>query len=245
MRKFPVFVPCYNEQDAIAPMSEEFKIVKQDLAAKNIQLQVVWVNDCSSDSTLVKIQEQCSANSEWQNYIHHESNRGLVGVLETMLSSWSSHGGSNPIGVGLLDGDNSHPSIFFNDLVDKLIRGYDVAISSRFQVGSIVEGVPGNRQFLSWGMSVLFRLVGRVPNVRDYSCGFRAYSPAILNKVGSNYRFKKRSFACMVELLMECHKNQAFCAEVPFILRYDQKLSESKMRVVRTIKETLGVLLGK
>lgn len=247
MSTFLVFVPCYNEQDAILPMSNEFGRLRLELARKNVTLQIVWVDDKSSDNTLSEIKIQCQSLGEWQRYIAHDSNRGLVGVLETMLSQWKnmiSASGMDILGVGLLDGDNSHPSIYFLDMIEKLQRGYDVVVASRFQVGSVIEGVPWNRQILSFAMSILFRLAGRVHNIRDYSCGFRAYSPQILEKVGADFKFQKRSFACMVELLMACHKKNAFFCEVPFILRYDQKLSGSKMKVVRTVKETLGVLLG-
>lgn len=247
MKKLIVFVPCYNEEDAIHPMSNEFDVLNFRLRARNIELKIVWVDDCSRDKTLTHI-ESSSSKFEWQSYIHHDKNRGLVGVLETMLKQWNNKsivGDSDILGVGLLDGDNSHPAIFFEDMVSRLEKGYDVVIASRFQIGSIVEGVPWNRQLLSLGMSVLFRLVGQVPNVRDYSCGFRIYSPRILNKVSSSYLFKKRSFACMVELLMTCHRRGAYMCEVPFILRYDQKKSASKMQVYRTIRETLGVLLSR
>ncbi len=47
----------------------------------------------------------------------------------------------------------------------------------------------------------------------------------------------------MVELLLKLNKYKPIITEVPFILRYDLKLSESKMDIKSTIQQTLWLLL--
>lgn len=240
---FYIFIPCYNEEKAISKLSGELLILRERLRQRQIDLGVVWVNDASRDQTAVEMNRVVTEHT-WQKVIHHPSNLNLVGVLETILTSHPRFIESTQsfLGLGILDGDYSHPPAFFNEMIDKILNGYDVVIASRFQVGSIVRGVPFHRQLFSVVMSWLFRCFGRVPNAKDYSCGYRAYSPEILSKIGE-YKFQCRSFACMVELLMTAHTNGAMICEVPFILRYDLKESSSKMRVVKTIFETMKVLL--
>ncbi|WP_413581378.1 glycosyltransferase family 2 protein [Bdellovibrio sp. HCB288] len=240
MKKFLVYVPCYNEEEAIIPMADSFQTLAQNLTNMGLELNVVWINDCSKDSTAEKINSACEKTSYFRA-IHHPENRGLVGALETSIQDASMQASEPLYAVGLLDGDNSHPSDFFRPMLEKLELGYDLIVASRFQKGSIVEGVPFHRQLLSLGMSYLFRAAGRVTNVRDYSCGFRIYRGSLFQKL-KGYKFKKRSFACMVELLMACDRQKALCGEIPFILRYDKKMSDSKMRVWWTIRETLSVL---
>ena len=46
----------------------------------------------------------------------------------------------------------------------------------------------------------------------------------------------------MTEILLKLKKFDPIIIEVPLILRYDQKESESKMRVGRTIRQTLMML---
>ena len=240
---FFIFIPCYNEEKAISKLSHELLLLRERLNQKHLELRVVWVNDASRDQTANEIEREVQKHS-WQKVIHHQSNLNLVGVLETILSSHLrfQEPSLSFLGLGVLDGDYSHPPSFFSEMIEKIVLGYDVVIASRFQVGSIIRGVPFHRHLFSVGMSWLFRSFGRVPNAKDYSCGYRAYSPAILQRIGE-YKFQCRSFACMVELLMVAHQQGALICEVPFILRYDLKESSSKMRVFKTIFETMKVLL--
>lgn len=170
-KDFIVFVPCYNEEEAIHPMASEFSVLSEHLKSKNIRLKVVFINDCSTDSTKAKISEVAAQNPSLLSLYHHEINKGLVGALESFLELSQKEDEAKVLGFGLLDGDNSHPPMNFIPMIDKLLIGYDVVVSSRFQYGSVVEGVPFHRQLLSLGMSYLFRTFGRIQNIRDYSCG--------------------------------------------------------------------------
>jgi dolichol-phosphate mannosyltransferase len=94
-------------------------------------------------------------------------------------------------------------------------------------------------------MSILFQLAFPVPGVRDYSCGFRAYRASTLqlayDTYGENF-INERGFACMVEILFQLKRlGSTRFAEVPFVLRYDLKPTETKMNVSKTIKDTLRV----
>jgi dolichol-phosphate mannosyltransferase len=99
---------------------------------------------------------------------------------------------------------------------------------------------------LSRGMSILFRLVFPIPGVRDYSCGYRAYRAEFLQKAldhRGTKLFAQEGFACMVAILLRLHKEGAICSEVPLVLRYDQKIGQSKMNVGSTVIKTLHVLI--
>ena len=110
-------------------------------------------------------------------------------------------------------------------------RSYDVVIGSRFQPGAEVHGVPAMRRLYSRVMSILFRAAFPIPGVRDYSCGFRAYGDGFITEQG---------FACMVEVLFQLDRLHGVrFAEVPMVLHYDLKPTETKMNVLRTIRDTL------
>jgi dolichol-phosphate mannosyltransferase len=92
----------------------------------------------------------------------------------------------------------------------------------------------------------LFRFLRNVQGVWDYSCGYRLYSPRIVKEIKSRLPddvVKEKSFACMVELLVKLNIVGARCTEVPIMLRYDQKLGESKMEFRKTILGTFKQLL--
>ena len=144
-----------------------------------------------------------------------------------------------------MDGDNSHSPLFVPELLKKISYGYDVVIASRFQAGAKITGVVWWRQILSFGLTCLFKIIRNISGVRDYSCGYRLYSPRIIKKVKKRFTgdvvFEK-SFASMVEILLRCDMEGALMSEVPFLLRYDLKLGESKMPFKKTILGNLKLL---
>jgi dolichol-phosphate mannosyltransferase len=53
----------------------------------------------------------------------------------------------------------------------------------------------------------------------------------------------EQGFACMPEILIELARVGIRIREVPMILRYDRKPSVSKIKVLKTVKQTLRLLL--
>lgn len=47
----------------------------------------------------------------------------------------------------------------------------------------------------------------------------------------------------MVDILLKLRQHDVICSEVPLILRYDLKGGASKMRVLKTIRATLALLI--
>ena len=95
---------------------------------------------------------------------------------------------------------------------------------------------------MSWGARVFYTMMLGVKNVKDYTCGYRAYTYSIIHKALAVYKDKlveRRSFACMMEVLYKFSLVGAKFDEIPFELRYDHKQGESKMRIVKTVKESM------
>jgi dolichol-phosphate mannosyltransferase len=108
---------------------------------------------------------------------------------------------------------------------------------SRYQKGAEVKGVSGIRLLMSGGARYAFTTLLHVPNVRDYTCGYRLYNRKIL--ISGSERFgedlvAESGFTCMVELLYKLHCCGAVFSEIPFKLRYDYKKGASKMSVLKT-----------
>jgi dolichol-phosphate mannosyltransferase len=243
-KKFYIYIPCYNEEENITPLLENILELRNCSINIGIDVRAIVVDDKSKDNTAARAQSFIDKH-DFVTMIRHDPNKGLVGVLETTFSDSQKYvADKDVLGIGLLDGDNSHNPLTFFPMFSKLRGGYDVVVASRYQTGSMIMGVSKYRQILSNGMSLLFRMFGRIENIRDYSCGFRAYSSRIVKRVGP-VQLKARSFACMVELLTVCAKNEATFFEVPFCLRYDFKGGESKMPFKKTIVETVKVLIKK
>jgi dolichol-phosphate mannosyltransferase len=109
------------------------------------------------------------------------------------------------------------------------------------------EGFHGSEEFLSFRGEYSFSLLVRIPQVKDYTCGYRAYKVGLLKKAVDHYQndfIKQTGFACMIEILLRIQKFDPIIEEVPLILRYDMKESTSKMKIARTIKQTLSMLFN-
>ena len=114
-------------------------------------------------------------------------------------------------------------------------EGADLVIASRYQPGSIQKGVPPFRLLLSVGARVLFWWYLRMPGVRDYTCGFRGFRGDLiargLDRFGAEGLITRSGFACTDELLVHLAMTGPVIREVPFELRYDRKIGESKMDI--------------
>jgi dolichol-phosphate mannosyltransferase len=73
-----------------------------------------------------------------------------------------------------------------------------------------------------------------IPGLKEYSCGFRGYRAEKIKEAiahfGNNFiQLKGLGFTCTLEKLVKLKLINARFGEVPFMLRYDQKRSPSKM----------------
>jgi dolichol-phosphate mannosyltransferase len=124
-------------------------------------------------------------------------------------------------------------------------EGYDVVIASRFAPGGGQLGVSRYRAFVSRCANLFMKVFFPITGLREYSCGFRAYRAEAIQRAiscyGNNFiQLKGLGFTCTLEKLVKLKLIGARFAEAPFVLRYDQKVSDSKM--VSSIT-TLGYLV--
>ena len=241
MNKLFAMLPCYNEEKDIEPLVHKWMALADDFSARGYELSVYCINDCSTDSTETIITALTKAYPGKVNLVNHEVNRGLGGGLTTAMHLFLENGSDGDVCV-LMDGDNTQDPVYTLSMLQKIESGADCAIASRYCGDSKTKGVPAIRLGLSWGARLYYTVVLHVKNVKDYTCGYRAYTFGMIRsayqKFGENL-VERRSFACMMELLYKLSLCGAKFEEVPFELRYDHKAGESKMRILKTIRESL------
>jgi dolichol-phosphate mannosyltransferase len=177
--------------------------------------------------------------------VPHSVNQGLAAAIRTGLTTAVAEAGPNDVIVAM-DCDNTHPPRLILRMLDRIEDGYDIVIASRFQPGARVIGVPWTRQLYSVGARWLFQLLFPIRGVRDYTCGFRAYRTEALRAAIAKYGdglISETGFSCMADLLLKLRTLPLEMTEVPLELHYDRRGGGSKMRVLRTIRQTLGLLL--
>lgn len=240
MNKLFACLPCYNEQENVNALVSQWLALRGKLQERGFELAVIGVDDKSTDITATLLQRLAVQYKE-VTLLQHKVNRGLGGALNSAVIFFLDNSKEGDVCV-LMDGDNTHSPEFVFSMLDKLVGDVGTVIASRYQSGAEINGVPKIRLLMSDGAKLYYTMMLRVPNVRDYTCGYRAYTYKSLSDARAKYGHKlitQRSFACMMELLYKLHKSGTKFAEVPFTLRYDQKGGESKMRVIKTIFSSL------
>lgn len=238
--KIYLLLPAYNEGRALNPL---LKRIKKGMEDRGFEYEVIVYNDGSIDDTLKVLAENKYGIP--LKVIGKPVNEGLGYAFFSLLKEVIALSDNEDDIAIVLDADNTHNPEHIYRMFNGIREGFDVVIASRYLPDSRVIGVTRFRQFLSLMASWLMRLLFPIKGVKDYTCGYRAYSLECLKKAYNLFGDKiieEKGFACMAEFLVKLRKLNIIAVEIPLLLRYDRKLGESKMDILKTIKRTLLLL---
>lgn len=195
------------------------------------EYKILVCNDGSQDSTLRLLEDYVGKMQI--EVIHHKINRGLGETSRDLFERAAEIADDDDV-IIRLDCDDTHEPKFIPNLVEKLRSGFDVVIASRFAPGGGQIGVNGYRAFISRCANIFMKCFFPIKGLREYSCGFRAYRGSTVKTAISFYgndfiQLKGLGFTCTLEKLVKLKLIGARFGEEPFVLRYDQKQSSSKM----------------
>ena len=123
-KSFTIIVPVYNEEDNLSRVGE---VLTQYIDSAELETNVLFVNDGSSDKSQEVIEAICRNNPHF-NYVEFNENRGLSAAIKAGIDCAKSDY------VGYIDSDlQTTPEDF--DLLLEHIEEYD-----------LVTGVRSNRQ---------------------------------------------------------------------------------------------------
>ncbi len=234
-----ILLPAYNEEQALRPMMEKIDRVMGELRAP---YRVVVVNDGSKDRTLEILRELAGCYPI--DIIMHKYNRGLGETARDGFEYIAEIGSPEDL-IVRMDCDDTHEPTYIPAMLEKIRQGYEVVTTSRYVKGGAQIGVNLYRRFVSRCANLLLKFFFPIPGLKEYTCGYRAYRVALIQDAiaifGNQFiDLKGMGFTGTIEKLIKCKMMGARVAEVPFVLRYDQKLSQSK---VITSLTTLGYLV--
>lgn len=239
-----VVFPAWNEEKVIRPT---LLALWKAYRGSDEPYTAILVNDGSTDRTVQEAQGAVADSGGELNLqvLTHEVNKGLGAGLRTGIYWVLDHAHDDDILV-TLDADNTHPPAMIPELVRRVRDGADLSIASRYRAGAEVHGVPGYRRALSDVASVLFTSIYPIPGVRDYTCCFRAYRVPLLRRARAVYGEQlctARGFEAVMDLLLRLGPLGMKVDEVGFKLDYGDRVGQSKMKVMKTIRSTLSLLI--
>ncbi len=232
-------MPAYNEETEIGA---RLKNIAGLMGQKGFPFEIWVVNDGSDDET-VKIVEEVSKEIP-VHMIHHERNQGIGIAFLNGLKELAKRVRDDDI-IITLDADNTHNLKTVEFMLKKIDEGYEVIIGSCFTTGGMMIGVPVLRYILSYVSNLGYRLLFHVKGIRTYTGFYRAHTGAAVKAAFEKFGdrlIEASGFAAMAEMLIKFRQIPLFMTEVPMIIRYDLKGRASKMRVMATIREHLGVI---
>ena len=238
-----VVFPAWNEERVIGPT---LRALAEAVRGNEGGYHVVLVDDGSTDHTVAEA-EKAVAESGGRlplTVLRHEVNSGLGAGLRTGIYWCLDHARDQDV-VVTLDADNTHPPALIPALVGQLGDRYDLAIASRYRQGSSVQGVPGYRLMLSDLGRLVFASLFPIPGVRDYTCCFRAYRVPLLRRARQAWGdglCTARGFEAVMDLLLKLRPLGVRAVEMGVPLDYGERVGQSKMKVLRTIRTTLLLL---
>ena len=181
-----LIVPCYNEEEALELFMAE--ILKTQTQMPEVFIELLLINDGSSDGTLAKFHDLAAMYPERINYLSFSRNFGkeaaIMAGLENAKGEW----------IGLIDADLQDPPALLKEMHRLIVEdGYDVAATRRVNR----EGEPPIRSFFA---NLYYKINNQISDIyieegaRDYRLMTREVVEAIL-KLQERNRFSKGLFS--------------------------------------------------
>jgi dolichol-phosphate mannosyltransferase len=226
--KIWILLPAFNEEESLPRLLPK---IAKFCEESNYNYEIVVVNDGSLDNTS-KLLEEYSQKMPIKP-VNHSINRGLGETERDGFEYIATHCSSEDI-IIRMDCDDTHEPMYMPDHVNRMLEGFDVVVSSRFQKGGGQLGVNRYRTFISACANLFMKTLFSIEGVKDFSCGYRSYRGKILKDAISVYgngfiQLKGLGFTSTLETIIKLKLLGAKFSEIPFVLRYDQKISSSKM----------------
>lgn len=229
-----VFLPAYNEEIALPRVVDKFARLFRTL---DQPYRIVVLDDGSSDKTFDTATQLLKRYT--MAILRHERNLGLGLAMRDGLLYVAEHSDDNDL-VVTMDCDDTHDPVYVSDALKKIQEDNDVVILSRYQKGGGQTGLSFFKRLTSRCAGLFLKFFFPIKGVKEYSCSYRVFRAGVLKKTvavfGSDFiRLTHLGFAAAPELLIKFRMIGCKIAEVPFVLRYEQKPTPSKIKPLKTI----------
>ena len=211
--KYSVIIPCYNEAQDIVKNAE---IIKDYFNSKNLDYELLLVNDGSKDNTKEVIESIQGVKA-----LSYDVNRGKGGAVK--------YGIENATGdyVLFMDADLSTDL----EAVDKVVENapnYDMIIGSRHAKDSVIKKKqPALRVFIGWCCRQLVNMKFHT-KLKDTQCGFKAIKADIAKRIVEKQLIDK--FAFDVEYIYIAKLNNLTMKEIGVIWSDDRTSTVSPFK---------------
>jgi dolichol-phosphate mannosyltransferase len=170
--KLSVVIPARNEVDSIQDTLLE---VAAALERKEIDYEIIVVDDASSDGTAAAV-ERVAAHNPRVHCLRSRYSSGFGFAVRAGLETFE----GDAVAIVMADGsDDPSDLILYYELLEE---GYDCAFGSRFVPGATITDYPRLKRtinrIVNWGLRVLFR-----HRYNDTTNAFKAYRREVIEGI--------------------------------------------------------------
>jgi dolichol-phosphate mannosyltransferase len=235
-------VPVLDEAPNIPRLLGNLGRLAGDLRGE-MDCRIVFVDDGSTDGTGERIRQEAGSLSV--DVLRHETNLGPGRAFATGFR----HLGprlADADWVATMEGDNTSKVDTLRQMLVRRREGFEVVLASPYMYGGGLSNTSLLRLVLSHGANSLIKELLGIHGILTMSSFFRLYSAPVLKRLQARYGdgiLETPGFECMVELLAKLIEARATISEVAMPLDGSQRLGNSKMRLLRTIRGYLRLFL--
>jgi len=220
--KLSIIIPAYNESESVHHTASKLRPVITDLQKKYDEVEVLFVNDGSTDDTEELLRREF-ADVDYAHIISYKQNRGLGGAIRTGFR----HADGDYIVT--TDFDNTYDFRTIPEILKYLEedQSVDVVTASPYHPLGGVVGVPKYRLMFSFGASLLYRIIVH-PRIYCWTALFRAYRRSVITSTD----FENNGFLFGTELMVNAIRNGFKVKEYPTILN-SRAFGASSIRIAK------------
>lgn len=221
-----VVVPCFNEEEAIAGVVSDINRIRDQY---NLDLDVLAVNDCSTDDTLSVIR---TLNCQ---YLDLPVNLGIGGAMQAGYR----YAFRKKYDIAVqMDGDGQHPADELPKVIQPIMEGRaDVVIGSRFLERVGFQSSFSRRLGIQYFRWLNHLLIGKT--IHDSTSGFRAFNQKTITIVNRYYPDEYPE----PEAIVQFGLNQLRILEVPVVMR-ERQGGTSSITFVKSLYYMFKVTMG-
>ncbi len=186
--KISIIVPVFNEQEFIIETLKKINLQK-----KKFDIEVIVIDDCSTDNTYKLIQEHADL---YDKIIKNEKNLGKGASLQNGFAN------ANGELILIQDADTEYDPNEYSKLIEPFEKfDADVVLGSRFKGSGAKRIIYYSHQIANKLITFLCNLVLN-KNFSDVETGYKVFKKEILKKI----KLEQKDFGIEIEMIMKFSK---------------------------------------
>jgi len=236
MNKAIIVLPTYNEAGNIVRMIQDIMALQTKLS--NWQLSVLVVDDNSPDQTAKLVQK---SQAKYPNLHLLQGKKQGLGKAYVRGFDYAINQLKADV-VFEMDADFSHPISLIPKMLEKIDKGADFVIGSRYiKGGSIPKDWGLHRKIFSVSANLIVTLGFMNFKVRDWTSGYRAIKTSFVSQV-LNEMGQYNGYVFQIALLDKAIKHNLNIANLPLKFK-ERKKGVSKINALEFIINIFSYML--